>query len=199
MNQLILSIFITLIPFWVFAQQKSLPKGCYMNLKEVNNKQPSGYCSLKLLERGKTGDKFPVFITNDYMFTSPFMKKKVIKKKIFAVVKDGEIYVNCFRLKLLEGYAKVIDKGKYWIFEGSLSNKEIGTISALTGLLGGLSANKRRVLYLFDVNTSELLKAIPKNMKKILKDEELYQKYKSSKTKRENSTILEFLKVINQK
>lgn len=178
-----------------------------MSLEELLAKSPSQQYNLILLEKNISKKQFKG-IVNNYMFASPdkSVKKNVINKKIFAVVQNGDTYVNCKKLKLNIGYEKILDIGKYWILEAASPQGDIETVGVISALYAGVPgvlatgafAGRKRYIYLFDPQKNVTLMITRKKMDEILKEEALLAKYEAESDPRDIQTILKYVILANK-
>jgi hypothetical protein len=102
-----------IIIFSVKAQYK-YPKGAYLSFDELQAMQPSADLDI-IVEKRTQGDIVMVG-GNDYKLISndKSIKKKYLRKEVFAYSDGEELFLNCFPLRLYFGYTKILnDGGKY--------------------------------------------------------------------------------------
>lgn len=128
-----------------------------MNLEDLRQKSPSENYELLPLVRS-TGD-IVMMGGNDYKLISEdkSIKKKIIKKRIYAYSDGSELYVNCFQLGCQPWYAKVIYReGDIIHFNAGMSNSKAMAAAMMGGAVGGAMAATQRYHYEVDLNNGEL-------------------------------------------
>ena len=147
------------------AQDKmNYPKGIYMGLEEVKSKTPSVDATLNW-EKRTQGD-IKMWGGNDYELKcdDKSIKKKTIKKEIFAY-SDGEyLFINGFKFDLGQGYAVVESIGKFMVFKAGISNdralQEMQMGWMFGGIVGGIQGAYLATLrfpYIVDLETGKLV------------------------------------------
>ncbi len=120
------------------------PDGIYMTLAELQDKKPSRPYNLRIVKR--TDGNITSFGGNRFKFVSPnaSISKREIKRKVFAIAKNGYLYINCLPHRAQKWYArvhKVTDTSL--VFEAVMTNKEYAKKSSgymLFGLAGAAAA-----------------------------------------------------------
>ncbi len=192
-----------------FGQQHSYPKGAYMSFDEMVNKTPSQQYDLDLIKRTK-GD-IKMVGGNDYKIESAdkTIKKKILRKDIWAYSNGDTLYLNCFQYKVQPWYASVISDGKYLVIKGGLSQyadmqKEQMAMGYYFGAIGGAIAGAKmamlRFLYVIDKSTNEISTVTPELLEKLLaNDENLLAQFKDETNKESEEILLKYVKRLNEK
>jgi hypothetical protein len=123
--------------FHLQAQTK-YPAGVYMSLVELTEKKPSQHFSVKIEKR--TQSDIAMIGGNDYKVISndKNIKRKILKKIVWAVSDSSGFYLNCIHHKNQIGYAKVIEeKDTLLTFKAAIPNKEATKMTSTAGFLGG--------------------------------------------------------------
>ena len=190
-----------------FGQQQNYPKGAYMSFDEIVNKAPSQQYDFDV-ERRTDGD-IKMVGGNDYKINSAdkSIKKKFIKKEMWAYSNGDTLYINCFQYKVQPWYASVISDGKYLVIRGGLSQlsdeqkKQMAMASyfgAIGGALAGAKMAMMRFLYIIDKSTNEISTVTPELLENLLADyEEQLAQYSNEEAKDSEETMLRYLKLLN--
>ncbi|MCG6190478.1 DUF6563 family protein [Maribellus maritimus] len=191
-----------------FGQQQNYPKGAYMSFDEIVNKTPSQQYDFDV-ERRTNGD-IKMVGGNDYKISSAdkSIKKKFIKKEMWAYSNGDTLYINCFQYKIQPWYASVISDGKYLVVRAGLSQlsdeqKEQMAMASYFGAIGGAIAGAKmammRFLYIIDKSTNEISTVTPELLEKLLADDkEQLAQYNNEEAKDSEETMLKYLKLLNK-
>lgn len=127
-----------------------------MSLEELQSKTPSVQYELDILER--TTGEIRMNGGNDYKPVSPdkSVKKKVIKKQIYAISDGDNLYINCLPQKCQMWYARVELEGSDLIFYAGVSNGEAAAAAMMGGAIGGAIIATKRYKYALNLETGEL-------------------------------------------
>ena len=125
-----------------------------MNLKEMLEKQPSNQIHLDIEER--TEGDIVMMGGNDFKLISgdKSVKKRSIKREIWAYSDGKNLYVNCFQFDCQFWYAKVEVEGEKLQFHAGISMNE----ATMGGAIGGAVAATKRYLYQLNLETGKLTK-----------------------------------------
>jgi len=191
----ILLVGIIIIPV---KAQRNYPKGIYLNLNELNLMKPSADYDIIVEERTK-GD-IVMYGGNDYKLTSydNSIKKRYLKKEVFAYSDGKNLFLNCFPLKLYSGYTKILNDGnKYFIFKASISQDQ--DLSYMFGGVGGAMQATKRYLYAYDKATKTVIPITTNTLKKLLKNNQnLLDDYLSEQNKENEEIQLKYLIMLNR-
>ncbi len=195
----------------VASSQVTYPKGCYFNFEDLVNKTPVTTYHPAIEKRSKTD--IAMNGGNDYKLDSPdnTIKRKVLKKEIFAYSSGDTLYINCSKYRLQNWYANVISDGKYFVFmagipmDPAMQSKKLKEdiqmsmqFGAVAGAFAGAELAKLRFLYIVDKETNEVKMVDPEVMNNVLKDyPDLYTKYNTETKKDDREVQIEFLKQVN--
>ncbi len=208
MKKTTLVLTILLISFYA-TSQVLYPNGCYMSFDEIKTKTPSKNCKLEIKKR--TNSDIKMNGGNDYKLISPdkSIKRKVLKKEIFAFSTGDSLFINCLPYKLETWYSKIISDGKYFVFiagipmDKTMQSKEmqVGTaFGAVGGAFAGASLAMKRFLYILNKETSNVEMIDIEVMNNVLKGyPDLLDQYNSESKKNEISTQIYYLKLLNKK
>ncbi len=190
-----------------FSQKESFPNGVYLNIEQLKNKKPAYDLNLTIVKRSDSDISWNG--GNDYKLQSSVdsISKKLLKRKIYAYIKNDSLFLNCIPHKLGTLYTLAIIKGTFIIFKGAMSNKEASEKAATFGFLfgpigGGIAVAtiaKKRFLYSLSLRTgnakrltkeymSERLKEIPTVLEKFLTEEE----------QDSDTTLIKYADLLNQ-
>ncbi len=191
-----------------FGQQQNYPKGVYMNFNEIVNKMPSQQLDLDVIKRTKSNIK--MVGGNDYKLISKdkSVKNKFIKQKIWAYSLGDTLFLNCFQYKVQPWYSCIISDGDYLVFRGGLSQnskeqKKQMQMGFYFGAIGGAIAGAKlallRFLYVIDKNTNEISTVSPGSLREILEgNDKLLDQYNNETDKESESTLLKYIKLVNE-
>lgn len=208
MKKATLIITILLIGFYA-TSQGLYPKGWYMSFEEIKTKSPSKNYELEIEKR--TNSDIKMNGGNDYKLISPdkTVKRKVLKKEIFAFSTGDSLYINCLPYKLQSWYSNIISDGEYFVFtagipmDETMQSKEMQAgmaFGAVGGAFAGASLAMRRFLYILNLETNNVEMVDVEVMNKALKDyPELLDQYNSESKKSEVLTQIDYLKLLNEK
>jgi hypothetical protein len=178
MNKLFLTlIFLVAFGFCSIAQMNIYPKGAYMSFDEIINKTPSQQFDLNVIKRTK-GD-IKMVGGNDYKLVSidKSVKKKILKKEIWAYSLGDTLYLNCFHYKVQPWYTCVISDGNYLVFKGGISQyvdeqKKQMQMGYYFGVVGGAISGAKlamlRFLYVIDKKTNQINTVTPETLRELL-------------------------------
>lgn len=188
------------------SQGTNYPKGAYKTSIEFKNKEPSILFEFNIEK--KTNSEIVMYGGADYKVTSinDLVKKKTIKKEIFAISTGDTLYLNCYLQQAQKGYAKVISEGEYIVFIGPVNNGDVAAMSSQgssSGAIGGAIAGSEiagmRDLYVLDALQSM---ARPLNrvlLRKILKPyPDLLQLYENEDDMNSHEVMLKYLVFVNE-
>ncbi len=167
-KQIIFVLFAVIALYCNANAQQPFPQGLYMSLDEIRQHQPSVTTSLDVVKRSSFDIKMNG--GNDYKIESSDKSwKKNIKKKAWAYSDGDTLYINCRMVKAQPWYAKVLEPGKYLIFDAAYAKHtqeyrndvaKSATVGYMFGLLGGFiyaaSSTPGRLHYALDVKTGLL-------------------------------------------
>lgn len=138
--------------------QTSFPKGVYMSWEEIQSKTPSDSMNLEIVNR--TPGEIKMNGGNDYKLVSPnkAVKKKVLKKAIWAISDGNQLYINCFHHGCQLWYALVDSEEGKLQFKAGVSNSEAVSAAVVGGAIGGAAIAMKRYYYSLDLQTMELIK-----------------------------------------
>jgi len=207
MKKAILILSLALISSYAISQDQ-YPKGCYMSFEEIKVKTPSSNCYVKIKKRSDSD--IAMSGGNDYKLISlnKTMKKKVLKKDIFAYSDGDSLFINCLPYLLQIWYAKILSDGKYFVFiagipmDKTMQSPEMQTgmsFGAVGGAFAGASLAMQRYLYVLEKKTNQVKMIDFTLMKKILMEyPELLEKFENEKRNQLMSTQVEYLKKVNE-
>lgn len=189
-----------------YSQGTIYPKGAYKTSLEFKNKKPTILFEFNIEK--KTKSDIIMYGGADYWITSidDLVKKKSIKKEIFAISTGDTLYINCYLQRAQRGYAKVISEGDYIVFMGPVNNGDVSAMStqgsssgAVGGALTGAEIAGMRDLYVLDASQST---ARPLNrvlLRKILKPyPDLLQHYENEDDMNDHEVMLKYLIFVNE-
>lgn len=151
------------------------PQGCYMSLEEILNKTPSRKMDIEMVKRTKKDIQYTG--GNDFMLVAPNkkIKKRVLKKDIWAVSDGVDLFLNGYRMGIFTWYAKVEEYGPHLIFRAAGPPVKVDAAAlilggAIGGAIAGAKAATIRYIYIFNTETGKVRRAIKKTMPSILAD-----------------------------
>ncbi len=201
--------------------QTTFPQGIYMNIRELSKKTPSSTTNLSVEKR--TPGQIKMTGGNDYKVTSndKSFSKKEIRKNILAYSTGDTLFINGFRYKIQDEFAKILNNGRFLMFVGGLSSEpylneyqmEQGKTSTFWGnfgaLGGGMQGAKTALLrfpYVLDTKEDTLIYLNQDTLRKLLAENNLdllhqYDKEKegldSSKENAEANLLLKYVDLLN--
>ncbi|WP_159022410.1 DUF6563 family protein [Formosa sp. L2A11] len=187
--------------------QVDFPKGTYMSIEEIINKQPSQHYNL-IIEKRTTGD-IKMNGGNDFKLTSPdkSVSKKTVKKEVWAYSTGDSLYLNCFQYKAQPWYSNVISDGKYLVFKGGLSQqiderKKQTKTSNYSGAIGGAFQGAKlatlRFLYAIDKAENKIITVTPENLELLLSNNsKLLTQYNNEIDKVNEQVLIKYLQLLN--
>lgn len=216
MKQIYYLFFILTFCNQIWSQNNSFPQGAYTNIEELVRKEPSVNVRLKVEKQTFNSAKW-VNSANDYELRHNSLTKKNIKKKILAYAVKEDLFINCYRYHIQEGYSKVLMSGKYLVFTAGLSSdlslktyqlqenkdekfwKYVGVKGQDISEINPLAL---RFLYVVDTFTNRLYMIDEIGMRKLLvkSDSELLENYMEeiAQTKDKEKTVFKFLALLNE-
>ena len=207
MRRQLLIIIATALSCLGYGQNKmNYPQGCYMSLEEVNNKTPS--MDFRLNWEKRTQGDIKMWGGNDYELTSDdnSIKKRTIKKEIFAY-SDGEyMFINGFKFELNKGYAMVESIGKFLVFKAGISNdraqQEMQMGWMFGGIVGGIQGAYLATLrfpYIVDMESGKLTWVNEETLTSLLADyEDLLSEFRAEDNKK-CDVIIKYLNLLNER
>jgi hypothetical protein len=179
-----------------FSQETTYPKGGYMNLKELLNKQPSIPFVFQIEKRTK-GD---IRMTggNDYKVHSEVdsISKKKIKNEIYAISTGDTLFLNCYPLGYQTWYTQALSTGKYIAFKAGYSTAE-GREANMGGPFAGASAATERFLYLLDTTSGKVVIYDQEKFSEFLDEYPDLKSQFRNETYMGTSTLIKYIKLIN--
>ena len=212
MKKIALFIFLIIINYTLKAQTEKYPKGIYMRFQEVIDKNPSENDTVELEKRTK--GKIKMNGGNDYQLNpvDKNVKRKVLKKQVYAHSDGNDLFLNSFKHELQFWYSKVEGENEnYFVFNAGIpmNMKRYGMESSdisymFGGIISGFSAAKRaliRLPYLMDKNTQEVILVSEKNIRDLIgESSDLVMEYEKETEKDNVETLTKYLtKWINKK
>ncbi len=201
MKKTTIFIFLIIINYTVKAQTEKYPKGIYMSFLEVIDKNPSENYNVELEKR--TRGKIKMNGGNDYQLNSvnKNVKRKVLKKQVYAYSDGSDLFLNSFKHELQFWYSKVDGENEnYFVFNAGIpmNMKRYGMKSSdisymFGGIISGFSAAKRaliRLPYVMNKKTQEVILVSEKNIRKLFGGStDLITEYENE-TEKDNVEIL---------
>lgn len=212
MKNLALITFLVVINYSLKAQTETYPKGIYMSLQEIIDKNPSENYTVELEKRSK--GKIKMNGGNDYQLNpvDKNVKKKVLKRQVYAYSDGNDLFLNSFKHELQFWYSKVDgENDNYFVFNAGIpmNMKRYGMESSdisymFGGIIAGFSAAKRaliRLPYVMDKNTQEVILISEKNIRELMSEStDLITKYEKETEKNNVETLTKYLsKWVNEK
>ena len=195
-------LFVLAFSFINIYAQTSYPTGCYMSFEELVNKKPSENCDVSIEERILSDIQFSG--GNDFKLISEdkSIKKKILKKEIWAISDGKNLYINGIHHKFQHWYSKVLDEGKYLIFKGAIPKGEVAVISGLfggvTGGISGAMISHLRYIYLLNIETGETFFVNETKIHQTLSNyDDLLSEYDKEEDKKSPDTIFKYVKILN--
>lgn len=183
-----------------------------MNFEELIRKSPDTTIHLVIEKRTRTD--IAMNGGNDYKLVSidKTIRRKGLKKEIFAYSTGDSLYINCSKYKLQNWYAKVISDGRYLVFTAGIpmdpakQSKKLKEdiyfstqFGAVAGAFAGAELALMRFLYIIDTKTNEVKMVDPAVMNDVLQYyPDLYLKYNTESKKDDRDTQIEFLRLVNK-
>ena len=181
----------------------ALPKGLYMSIDEIRNKNPSLKCNI-IIKLRKSYDYQNGVGGNVILSTEDnCISKKKLTMDVW-IYSDGTVsYINLEHLKLQGFYNPIITMGRFLAFyknqttEGArLANAWGGSIVNEIALATGSYFKK---LYVIDLKTAMLYPVDDENMTLLMKDyPTLYVKYQQEKNKKDALVCARYLQAMNE-
>lgn len=205
MKYLFIAITFSLFINFLNAQQETYPKGLYMNLDEVLEKSPSENFNIELEKRSK--GKIKMVGGNDYQLNpiDKNVKKKFLRKDVYAYSDGTNLYINSFIHELFLWYSKVeADSNQYILFKAAIPQKpeDYGIESSnfpnmFGGIIGGISAAKRaliRLPYILDKENNKVILVSESNVRDFIGNSpELLSEFENEPDKNNSEVIFEYL------
>lgn len=206
------TLLLTFLMITLYSTSQGLyPKGCYMSFEEVKSKSPSENYQLTIEKRTKSEIKMNG--GNDYQLvsTDKSVKRKVLKKEIFAYSDGDTLYINCLKYLLQSWYSQVISDGRYLVFIAGIpmlkdmqskALQQDVQMSVMFGAVGGAFAGAelamRRYLYIVDKELNVVKLVNQEVVKEVLKDSpHLLEQYNLESKPNETDIQVKYLKLVN--
>lgn len=198
---------------------QDFPKGIYMSIDEVQNKEPS--LAYTLLSERRTIGEIKMSGGNDYRIssTTKLISKKDIKKNIAAYSNGDTLFLNCFKYNIQLHYTPVLKHGRYLFFVAGISQDEnmynyqiqesetstfwskVG--GGIGGAIYGAKVAQLRFPYLVDLESNELTylndfgleELLAKNSLALLKR---YREEKNSNDIPKSQLVLKYVDKLNE-
>jgi hypothetical protein len=188
-----------------YSQEINYPKGMYMNFNEIINKQPSKNYNIEL-EKRSVG-KIKMNGGNDFQLNSvdKLVKRKVLKKQIYAYSDGNKLYLNCFKHKLQTWYSEILSDGNNFIFKASIplqvekygyKLKELtkGEFIGFGGAFTGMKLAMLRFPYILNKSTEKVSLVTDKNIREFISsNKNLLKKYEKETNKNDLDVIMKYL------
>ncbi len=197
------------LPILSIAQTNVPKAGCYKNLRELRDNNPSEKYELNIVKPensnlNNTYNSEYYFYQNNNLNTS-----NGILKKYTAISTEGNLYINCERLAIGSGFALVLDYGKYILFQATIvqaTGNNATNISVkkdtLTGTYTSLNGNpngRHQLMYVLELATGKKTALTFGGMLQILAPyPDLQLEYVRSTDMDETETIINLIKKVNE-
>lgn len=136
-TRLLLAVVWGLVPPLLHAQMEHFPDGVYLSREQLRAHTPALQADLQIEMRTNSDIKFNG--GNDYRLLSPdgSLKKKFLKKKVYAYVKNDMLLVNGLPLRVQPWFVLALNRsGDFVAFQGGISDDE-ATLKAMSFMLVG--------------------------------------------------------------
>lgn len=202
MNRIFLIIlqFFILSTFQIKAQSFVYPKGSYLTLSELLDKNPSKQYDV-LLEKRTIGD-IKMVGGNDYKLvsTDKTIAQSVLRKEVLFYSTSDSLYVNGLSYMVQQWFAPAISVGEqYIVFKAGLSNLLVEQKKQLKlgyylvpfgGAIQGAKLATLRFLYALDINTNKAITITPESLAIILSSNQTLLKQFENEVEKENEALL---------
>ncbi|MFN0049301.1 MAG: DUF6563 family protein [Cytophagales bacterium] len=182
-----------------FSQTPSFPKGVYMSIVEIINRNPSQQYTIGIQKR--TSGDITMNGGNEYKIVSTdgAIKKSILKKEVWGYSNGDTMLVNGYHFAIQTWYCKMLNEGKYLIFHGATPNNEASAAVLLGGAIAAVAIAGQNFLYVIDPATKEAYK-LKKHLPKILEQyPDLKQAFEMEKDKKDNQTLIKYINLVNTK
>ena len=188
-----------------FSQENNYPKGIYMNFDEVINKRPSKDYNVELEKRSVA--KIKMNGGNDYQLNSrdKSVKRKVLKKQVYAYSDGNKLYLNCFKHKVQTWYSEILSDQDYFIFKASIplqtqkfnyKIKELtnGKFIGFGGAFTGMKLAMLRFPYILNKKTQKVSLITNKNIRDFISSNRvLLSRYEKEPNKNDLDIIMSYI------
>jgi hypothetical protein len=186
---------------------EKFPAGVYMTIEQLKNKTPQFNIDLNVIRRTQGDIGFNG--GNDYEITSSVdsIKKKFIKKSVYAYVKNDSLFLNCIHQGLSTWYAYCQTKGNFLAFSGGMSDSkalsEAAPYGFMFGAIGGgiaaANASKKRFLYVLSLRTGNVRSLTKVYMTERLKEHQtLLEQYNTEVSPDSANVLVKYTNLLNE-
>lgn len=188
----VIAICVLLCSLSLFSQT-TYPEGVYMSRKELVNKKPSNRLELQI---ELSGDGFSYKVKR----VDKELKRKVIRKKIWAISTGEDLYLNGYHIDFDYGlYFKTEHEGKYLLYQGGVTAGDGAVIAFGGGIAAAAAAGAARWLYAWNPKTDDNYKINSTALEKWLKETpELLKLYKREPHYRDMDVLIEYASLRNE-
>lgn len=179
--------------------QTTYPKGVYMTMVELQDKQPSQFYNLVVTERAK-GD-VAMAGGNEYKVESPDnkVKGKVIRKEIVAISDGTNLYINGQLFDVQQGYCKVVHEGRALLFKGGVLENDQDAAGRVGGPIAVAITTSVHYAYKLYPRSLKIEQIDRAKLEALLtKHEDLRRQYEEEKVHRDPDVILKYLAMVNE-
>lgn len=173
--------------------QTTYPEGIYMSRKDLVKKKPSDSLELSI---SPTGDGFSYQVKR----TSKDLKRKVIRKRIWAISTGEALYLNGYHIDFDYGlYLKTEHEGKYLLYQGGVTAGDGAMIAFGGGIAAATIAGAAKWLYAWNPKTGDNYKINKTTLEEWLeKTPELLKQYAREPRPKDMEVLIEYASLRNE-
>lgn len=188
----------------VLGQKPNFQPGAYYSVEQLRLGIPEKAINLKIEKR--SGSDIALNGGNEYKLVSEAdsIKKKTIKKKVFAYVKNDSLLISGYTLGLQTWFGLALTKGNYILFKGCMKDEDAMAIAIMGGMIGSAIASKTSYLYILSLRTGNVNYCSIEYLEKRLEEskKELLEEFKREsaglKDKELEPVAIKYLNILNE-
>jgi len=140
----------------LLGQKPNFQSGVYYSLEQFRLGIPEKAINFNIEKR--SGSDITMNGGNEFKLVSDAdsIKKKAIKKKVFAYVKNDSILINGYHHGLQTWYGLALTRGNYLLFKGCIRNEDAFAVGLMGGMIGSAIAAKTSYLYILSLRTGNV-------------------------------------------
>ena len=176
------------------------PKGVYMSLRDITEKNPSHQSEVNVERSPKSEDVGYLLFSVDNS-----EKKNFFKKKAYGYSDGEKMYINGRKFKTQDWYSEVLSDGRYIVFKGGAlrNDPNVAMAGVMFGAIGaGIASakqSKKRYVYAFDKDTGRTTVIHMQSIQKFLEqDSGLLESYMKEENMNAPDILIEYMARLNE-